>query len=351
LSFLGFSCVLADSARRRWPALALILHHRGMLSRRHLAALLPPLLAAPAWAQDPYPNRPIKLIIPVGVAGATDIVGRLLAEAMTPLLGRPVVSENIAGAGSTIGAAAFLRQPADGYTLFIGTNNHPVMQAVRPDFPHDPARDFQAICLIARQPNVLTVHPSVPARDVAALLAWLRTEKDAVNYGSTFPGATNHLAGELLKSLAGLDFTLVPYRTAALSVQDLVAGRVQFTIDSPMMLAPLIQEGRLRGLAVTGAERTDLLPGLPTLAEAGVPGYELTAWQVLFVKPGTPPEIAQKLTAAAEQAVADPAFRAKLRQNSAEPFPATSPALATAFVKDQTERWSAIVKRIGLKAE
>ncbi len=316
------------------------------------AALAAPFAAPrPGRSQDRFPNRPVRLVIPVGVAGATDIVGRILAEQMGLLLGRPVVVENIAGAGSTIGAAAFLRAPADGYTLYLGTNNHPIMQAVRPEFPHDPVRDFEAIALIARQPNVLTVHPAVPAPDVAALLAWLRGQKDAANYGSTFPGATNHLAGELLKSLAGLEYTIVPYRTAANAVQDLVAGRVQFTIDSPMMLAPLIREGRLRGLAVTGAERTDLLPGLPTLAEAGVPGYELTAWQVLFVKPGTAPEVVAVLADAARRAVADPGVQQKLRQNSAEVWPDASPAAAAALVRSETERWGGIVRRIGLTAQ
>lgn len=321
-----------------------------MPPRRALLAAPLALLPLPALAQDRFPNRPLRLVIPVGVAGATDIVGRIVAEKMAGILGRPVVSENIAGAGSTIGAAAFQRAPADGYTVFIGTNNHPVMKAVRPDFPYDPITDFVPINLTARQPSVLAVHPSVPARDVPSLLAWLRQQKEAVNYGSTFPGATNHLAGELLKHLAGLDYTIVPYRTAALSVQDLVAGRVQFTIDSPMMLAPLIRDGQVRGLAVSGTERTDLLPGLPTLAEAGVPGYELTAWQALFVRPGTPPEAVQVLTDAAARAVADAGVQARLRQNSSEVWPDPSPAAAAAWVKEQVERWAPMVRQMGLTA-
>jgi tripartite-type tricarboxylate transporter receptor subunit TctC len=186
---------------------------------------------------------------------------------------------------------------------------------------------------------------------VAGLLAWLRAQKDAANYGSTFPGATNHLAGELLKSLAGLEYTIIPYRTAANAVQDLVAGRVQFTIDSPMMLAPLIREGRLRGLAVSGTEPTDLLPGLPPLAAAGVPGYELTAWQVLFTRPGTPPEAVAVLADAARRAVADAGFQRKLRQNSGEVWPDTSPEAAAAHVKAETERWTRIVRAIGLTAQ
>ncbi len=316
-----------------------------MATRRTLLAAA---LASPALAQSGFPNRPLRMIIPVGVAGATDIVGRIVAEHMGTLLGRPVVCENIAGAGSTIGAAAFQRMPADGYTMFIGTNNHPVMQAVRRDFPHNPITDFVPFSLVARQPSVLAVSPDVPARDVAQLLTWLRAQGDRVNYGSTFPGATNHLAGELLKHLARLDFTIVPYRTAALAVQDLVAGRVQLTIDSPMMLAPLIREGRLRGLAVSGAERTDLLPGLPTLLESGVAGYELTAWQALFVRPGTPPEALAVLTDAARRTVDDPGVRERLRANSAEVWPDSSPAAAAAHVAAEVARWSPLVATMGL---
>lgn len=317
------------------------------LRRRALAALLP--LAAPALAQQgPFPNRPVRMVIPVGVAGATDIVGRIIAEQMGTILGRPVIPENVVGAGSTIGATAFQRTPADGYTIFIGTNNHPVMKAVRPEFPYDPITDFQPICLAARQPSVLAVHPSVPARTVPELLAWLRERRDTVNYGSTFPGATNHLAGELLKGLAHLDFTIVPYRTAALAVQDLVAGRVQLTVDSPMMLAPLIRDGQLRGLAVSGREPSDLMPGLPTLAASGVPGYELIAWQALFVRPGTPPEATAILTDAARRAVADPGVRERLRQNASEVWPDSSPEAAAAFVRGEVERWVPIVRQLGI---
>ena len=320
-----------------------------MRIRRRTLALLP--LATPAIAQPgPFPNRPIRLIIPVGVAGATDIVGRILAEQMGTILGRPVIPENVVGAGSTIGAAAFQRAAADGYTIFIGTNNHPVMKAIRPEFPYDPITDFVPICLAARQPSVLAVHPSVPAQNVQELLAWLRQQRDAANYGSTFPGATNHLAGELLKGLAQLQFTIVPYRTAALAVQDLVAGRMQLTVDSPMMLAPLIREGRLRGLAVSGRERSDLLPGLPTLAESGVPGYELIAWQALFVRPGTPPEAVSALTDAARRAVADPGVQARLRQNASEVWPDSSPAAAAAFIRGEVERWVPIVRQLGISS-
>lgn len=314
--------------------------------RRSLIAAVPALLAVPALAQDRFPGRPIRLVIPVGVGGVTDVTGRIIGEALGAQLGQPVVPENVPGAGSTIGAAAFHRAAADGYTLFIGTNNHPVMKALRPDFPHDPITDFVPVALVGRQPFVLAVHPSVPARDVAQLMAWLRQRGDAANFGSTNPGATNHMAGELLKQMTGVDYTIVPYRTAALAVQDLVAGRMQLTIDSPTMIAPLMQDGQLRGLAVTSREPSPLVPGLPSMAGAGIAGYELTAWQVLFVKPGTPPAIAAALEAAATRALVEPAVRARLRAANVDTWPDTSAAAAAAHVRAEVERWAPIAERV-----
>jgi tripartite-type tricarboxylate transporter receptor subunit TctC len=320
-----------------------------MLDRRALLAapLVAPLaaLAAPARAQDRFPNRPIRLVIPVGVGGVTDIVGRIMAEALSPILGQPVVPENVVGAGSAIGAAAFSRLPADGYAIMIGTINHALMRAMNPDFAHDPVADFRPLALVSRQPFLLAVNPAVPARDVPELIAWLRAQGDAVNFGSTNPGAANHLAGELLKQIAGLTFTIVPYRTAALAVQDLVAGRVQLTIDSPSMLAPLAQDGRVRPLAVSSRDVSALLPGVPSLAQA-VPGYDLTVWQVLFARPGTPAPVVATLEAAAARALADPAVQERLRRAGVDTWPDTSAAAAQALVRAEVERWAPVGARI-----
>lgn len=305
--------------------------------------------ARPARAQDRYPSRPIRMIIPVGVGGVTDVVGRIYAEHMQTTLGRPVVVENIPGAGSRVGAAAFHRAPADGYTILIGTNNHPVMRAMDPNFPHDPVTDFVPFALVGRQPFVLAVHPDVPVRDVASLLAWLREKGEAANFGATNPGATNHLAGELFRKLAGITYTIVPYRTAANAVQDLVAGRMQLTIDSPTMLTPLMRDGRVRGLAVSSATRSDLVPGLPSIQEAGVSGYEMTAWQVLFAKPGTPPEIVAVLEGAARRAVADPALRERLARVNVETWSDSSAAAAAAHVRAEVARWAPLVAAMNLR--
>jgi tripartite-type tricarboxylate transporter receptor subunit TctC len=325
-----------------------------MLDRRRLLVLAGASATArrPARAQQDgarsggFPSRPVRMVIPVGVGGVTDVVGRILAEGMSAALGQPVVAENIPGAGSTVGAAAFHRAPADGHTVLIATNNHPVMRQVYPGFPHDPVADFVPLALVGRQPFVLAVHPDVPARDVPELLVGLRRRGEAANYGAANPGATNHLAGELLKQLAGLSFTVVPYRTAANTVTDLVAGRVQFTIDSPTMLAPLMRDGQVRGLAVSSAEPSDLAPGLSSLGSSGVAGYEMTAWQVLFAKPGTPPEALAVLSDAARRGLRDPALRGRLLQAGVETWPDTSPEAADRHVRAEVERWAPIAARV-----
>jgi len=309
-------------------------------------ALLAASLATPAFAQATLPNRPIRLIIPVAVAGVTDIVGRIMAEGLSQQLGRPVVPENISGAGSTIGGQAFQRAPADGSVLFIGTSNMSVMRTLYPNAGVDPVNDFVPLAMVAKQPFVLAVHPDVPARDVPQLLAWLKAQGEAVNYGATNPGASNHMAGELLKQITGATYTIVPYRAAAAAVQDLVAGRVQFTIDSPTMLLPLIREGRVRGLAVSTHERSGVAPGLPALAESGVPNYDLTVWQILYARPGTPPEIVSLLSEAARKAVADPAVQQRLAAAGCETWPDTSPAAAAAWLAEDIARWAPIAAKV-----
>lgn len=319
-----------------------------MMPRRSLLGLVAAVATSRgAAAQAGFPSRPVRMIVPVGVGGVTDVVGRIMAEGMTAALRQPVVVEDIPGAGSTVGAAAFNRASADGYTLLMATNNHAVMQRMYPGFPLDPVRDFVPLALVGRQPFVLAVHPDVPARDVPGLLAWLREQGEAANYGATNPGATNHLAGELLKQTIGGAFTVVPYRTAANAVTDLVAGRVQFTIDTPTLLMPMIRDGKLRGLGVSSAEPSELAPGLPSLGAAGVTGYEMTAWQVLYARPGTPEGTIAVLRDAAARSLQESGLRARLLQAGIETWADASPAAAERHVRAEVERWTPIVARIG----
>jgi tripartite-type tricarboxylate transporter receptor subunit TctC len=319
-----------------------------MYRRRLLAA---PLLAAPfaTRAQSLFGDRPIRMIVPVAVAGASDIVARIVADAMTPLLGRQIVAENIAGAGSTLGANTFQQAPADGQTIYVATNNHALMKLVYPQFAYDPAVDFVPIALATRQPFVLAVHPSVAVSSVPELIAWLRQHGAAANCGAAAPGAVNYMAAELFRLRAGVDFTIVPYRAAAASAQDLAAGRLDFTIDSPTLLMPLVRHGKLRALAVTIAGGSTLLPGLPGLQEAGVPDYDNAAWTMIFVRPGTPEPAMAALRAAAARALADPAVRERLATTGFETWPDGSPAAAEALLRSEITRWTPIVARLNLK--
>ena len=323
-----------------------------MRRRRLLAApLLVAPLAAPfaAGAQSLFGDRPIRMIVPVAAAGASDIVARIMADAMTPLLGRPIVVENLAGAGSTLGANAFQQTPADGQTIYVPTNNHALMKLIYPQFAYDPAADFVPVALVSRQPFVLAVHTSVPAQSVPELIAWLRERGAAANCGAAAPGAVNYMAAELLRLRAGVDFTIVSYRAAAASAQDVAAGRLDFTVDSPSLLMPLVRQGKLRALAVTMAGGSTLLPGLPGLQEAGVPDYDNAAWTMIFVRPGTPARALAALRAAAARAVADPAVRERLAAAGFETWPDASPAAAEALLRSEIARWTPIVARLNLK--
>lgn len=307
------------------------------------AGLLPARLAN---AQDGYPARPLRMILPVGAGGLTDAVGRVVAEQMAAPLGRPVVPENMPGAGSTLGALALLRAPADGYSLMTATNNHPVMNLLYPNFPHDPVAAFAPIALAGRQTFMLVVHPGVPANDVPGLLAWLRREGSAVNYGAGTPGTTNAMAGELLKATLGLDFTIVPYRTTANAIQDLLAGRMQMTIDSPTVLQPLVETGALRALATTGSRRGAPDPRLPTLQDSGVAGFDVSAWQILYARPDVPAPILATLRAAAREALSNTTTVQRLARINVETWPDTSPQAAEAHLRAEVARWAPLAEKL-----
>ncbi len=319
------------------------------LTRR--AALAAALATPPALAQAQAQTqaRPLRVIVPFGVGGLTDVVARILADFMSPALGRPMVIENQGGAGSTIGAATAARAAPDGNTIMVGSVGHSAMRALYASFPFDPIESFAPVALVTRQPFVLVVHPSVPATDVPGFLAWLRSRNGEANFGTAGIGATSHLSAELLRKLTGAGFTVVPYRTTPQGVSDLTAGRVDFMIDSQTLLAPLMADNRVRGLAVTTAVRSTLLPNLPTLAEAGVPGYESSAWQGIYAPAGTPPEAIRPIAEAAAAATRDPATRGRLAAAGVDVFEDNSPEALARHLRVEVEKWSALVRELGLR--
>lgn len=319
-----------------------------MLERR---ALLAAAIAAPgvARAQAPFPSRPVRVVVPFAAGGIIDVVARIIAEPLSRRLGQPIVIENTPGAGSTIGARNVARAPADGHTLLLNGAAQGVIPALFPDAGIDPVADFAPIALLGEQPFILAVHPGVPATDVPSLLAWLRGKRGEATFATTGIGAASHLAGELLKTLAGVDFTIVQYRGTPAAVTDFVAGRVEFMIDSQTLLAPLMQDGRARGLAVTTARRSRLVPALPTLQEAGIAGYESSSWQALYAPASTPPAIVQGLTAASLAVLADPSVQQRFAERGVEARAGDAAALRN-FLKAEMERWLPILRASGARA-
>ena len=313
--------------------------------------LLAALLAAPAVAraQAPYPSRPVRVVVPFAAGGIIDVVARIISEPLSRRLGQPIVIENTPGAGSTIGARNVARAAPDGYTLLLNGAAHGVIPALFPDAGIDPVVDFAPVALLGEQPFILAVHPGVPANDVPSLLAWLRSKRGEATFATTGIGAASHLAGELLKTLAGVDFTIVQYRGTPAAVTDFVAGRVEFMIDSQTLIAPLMQDGRARGLAVTTARRSRLVPNLPTLQEAGVAGYETSSWQALYAPAATPPAILRVLTDATLAVLADPAVQQRYAERGVEPRPGDAAALRN-FLKAEMDRWLPILRSSGARA-
>jgi len=312
---------------------------------RRRALLLALAIPSPALAQA----RPLRVIVPFGVGGLTDVVARILADSMGPALGRPMVIENQGGAGSTIGAANAARAAPDGNTIMVGSVGHAAMKALYANFPFDPIESFAPVALTTRQPFAVVVHPSVPATDVPGFLAWLRSRNGEANFGTAGIGATSHLSAELLRRMTGAGFTVVPYRTTPQGVADLTAGRVEFMIDSQTLLAPLMADNRVRGLAVTTAQRSSMLPALPTLHEAGVTGYDSSAWNGIYAPANTPEALLRPISEAAAAAVREPATRQRLAAAGVDVFEDTSPAALAAHLRVEVAKWSGLVRDLGLR--
>jgi len=307
-------------------------------------------VARPAAAQAPprYPSRPVRIVVPFAAGGVIDVVARILADPLAGRLGQPVVVENLPGAGSTIGARTVARAAPDGHTLLLNGAAQSVIPALYPDAGFDALADFTPVALLGDQSFLVCVHPSVPATDVPSLLAWLRTRGDEATFATTGIGAASHLAGELLKRLADVRFTIVPYRGTPAAVTDFIAGRVDFMIDSQTLLAPLVRDGKVRALAVTTARRSRLLPDLPTLQEAGIAGYSASSWQALYGPAGLPPGVLATLSAAVLQVLDDPAVQRRFAEAGVDPMPG-DPAAAARFVRAETEKWTPILRATGAR--
>lgn len=321
-----------------------------MLTKRIFlaAAVLSLASALPASAQS-YPDKPIKLIVPFPAGGSVDAMARLVAQQLSAKLGQVIV-ENRAGAGGTIASKAVAAADPDGYTLLFGSSGVlGVAPALYTNAGYDPLKSFAAVATVSLLPQVFVVGLPVPANSIKELVAYAKANPGKLNYGSAL-GVPPHLSGALFKAEAGIDVTFIPYKGAAQSVTDLLAGQTQFSIDSLTSYAPLIKEGKVRALAVAGAQRWPELPNVPTMVESGYPGFVVDAWTAVVAPAGTPPDIVNKLNAAINEGLRSPEMATALKNLSAIPKTGSA-ADCAAFFTAEVPKWANMVKISGAKID
>jgi tripartite-type tricarboxylate transporter receptor subunit TctC len=313
-----------------------------------LAACALALSASGALAA--YPERIIRIVVPLSPGGGTDLIARTLAQEMAKELGVSVIIENKAGAGTIIGTQAVATSEGDGYTLLMGTFANAANPTLYPKLPYDPNRDFAPVALIARSFNIVVVNPASPIKSIADLIAAARAAPDKLSYGTYGTGTSAHLAGELFKHMAKVNLTTVPYKGSAPAITDLIGGQIHVMFTTVASCASLIEGGQLRALAVTWPERVPAFPNLPTVAEAGVPGYSAESWYGLFAPARTPPEIIDRLNKAAVAAVKAEAFK-KLGVNEGLVMVAGPPDELDRYFRAQEDRWREVIQDAGIKAD
>ena len=311
-----------------------------------------PAAAQMAWAH-PYPARPITIVVPYSPGGPTDTIARLIAERMRASLGQPVIIENVAGAGGTIGVARVARAPGDGYTLSIGHWGSHVVNGAVYTLPFDLLTDLEPVALIADGPQLIVAAKTVPAKDVRELIAWLKANPGKAMVGTTGVGGASHLAGILFANTTGTTVQIVPYRGAAPRMQDMLAGQIHLAFDQASSSLPQVQGGNLQAYAVTSRKRLAVAPDVPTVDEAGLPRFYMSVWHALWASKGTPKDIIAKLNAAVVDALADPTVRQRLADLGQE-LPAReqlTPEALGAYQKAEIEKWWPIVRAAGIKVD
>lgn len=298
-----------------------------------------------------YPNRPLRAIVPIAPGGGTDTTGRLVLTRLGEVLGQQIVVDNRAGGGGTIGAMLAAKAPPDGYTFLFGSiSTHAVNPAMYRKLPYDHIRDFAPVARIGTVPNVLVVHPALPVKTVADLLSHAKAHPGKINYGSAGIGSPPHLSMELLKSMTGVNIVHIPYKGAGPALTELLGGQTQVMCTSLAGQLPHIKAGRVRALAVTTATRNAQVPNVPTMIEAGVPGYEVTIWYAVFFPAGAPKAVVARLNSDLVKILNSPDMKERLAQIGVDPAPSTPEELA-AFVKAETDKYTKVAQDAGIKLE
>ncbi len=298
-----------------------------------------------------YPTKTIRIVAPYAPGGGVDLVARLIADQLSKSLGQGVIVENRPGAAGTIGAALVAKARADGHTLLLGTiATHGIAPSLYPSLPYDAQKDFTPISLLVTQPNVLAVHPALGARSVADLIRLAKAKPGTIAYASSGSGTTLHLSGALFEVAAGVQLVHVPYKGSAPALIDLLGGQVQIIFDNLATALPHIQASKLTPLAVTSSSRTARLPGVPTMQEAGLPGYEVTSWYALYAPAHTPPAVAQRLNTEVRKAIASPAVAERLREQGLQPAPGSAAQLAE-LTRAEIAKWARVVEQAAVALE
>ena len=319
---------------------------------RALSLVLAALLlvpGAPLLAQD-YPARPVRMIVPFAAGGPADVYARFLAQRLQEALGQPFVVDDRPGGGSVIGTDAVAKSPADGYTLLVMSNTHTVNESLMPNKPFVLMRDFVGVAPINSSDLVLVVHPSVRANTIAELIAQAKAEPGRMSYASSGPGTPYHMAGELFKSMAGVDILHVPYKGSAGARTDVLGGQVQMMFDAVTVMNQHAREGKVKALGTSGTTRSSVLPGVPTIAEAGVPGYETTIWLGVMAPKGTPAAVVAKLNAEIGRIVSRQDVRDDWAKQGAVPMTMT-PAEFARYLEQDVVKWERVVKISGAKPD
>jgi tripartite-type tricarboxylate transporter receptor subunit TctC len=321
-----------------------------MFKMLRLLALLLCSVVVTATAQESYPSRPVRFILPFPPGGGTDILGRLIAERLAASLGQPVVTENRGGAGGNVGAEAAARSSPDGYTIVLCAPSLAISPSLYSKLNYDPVKDFAPVSLVATVPNVMITHPSVPAQTLQEFIAHARARPGAMNFGSGGNGTSNHLAGELFNIVTGAKLVHIPYKGVNLAMQDVLSGQIHLVVIGIPAAAPHIRAGRLRALAVITSQRTAALPEVPTVAEAGLKDFEVTTWYGVLAPAGTPRAVIARLNGELVKIMHAPDVKERLAATGTDPRTSTPEEFA-AYLKQEIAKWGEVVRKANLKAD
>ena len=323
-----------------------------MKTRTTFVAALAVLFALGAQAQPRYPEKPVRMVVPAPPGSAPDILARLVGQKLSESWGQPVVIDNVVGASGNIGTDRVAKAPGDGYTLLFNTIG-PIAVNVTlfgDKLPYDPLKDLTPVSLVTKMPNLLTVNPGVPVKSLRELIALARKEPGKLRYGTAGPGTTQHLSGELLNTLEKINLVAIPYKSSAQMTTDAIGGQIEVLFHNAQVLLPHVKAGTLRPIAITSAKRSASVPDIPTMAEAGVPGFEITAWFGVMAPGSTPSALIQKISADVQRVVAMPEIRDRILADASEPV-GNRPEEYAAFIQSEVVKWRGVIKQANMKPD